>query len=1755
MHTFEIAIQRRSGDRWPVVIQQVISGADLPVRREGSFALDADELAGAAPREYGSVLGRALFRDEIRDAFKQALARADETLHVLLFVEADELRPLRWERLAAPLDGGWTPLALDQRTPFALHLPSATDRRFPPLSRLDLRALIFVANPTRPERWGLSAFDVAATVRGVRESLGPIPSEVLAEVEGAIGPPTLDALCNAITGNPYTLMHVVAHGRFKADDREPVVFFSTLEGEVAPVPAGVLIERLAKLRGAQGLPHFAFLSTCEGAAPEAEGVLGGLGQRLVRELGMPAVVAMTDRVTVASAAALAAEFYRRLRQHGEVDRALVEAYAGVAGRSDVMVPVPALLSRLAGRPLFSLAPDGHFTNGEIAHGLDRLRALLPDRAPVLAVSFESHAATLRTLLGADVEHLSRELQDERKRALAGVDELCLEGLDLSFEALANDQEPPPDDGRCPFKGLESFKAGDRPFFFGREAWVERLCERLARHPFLAVLGPSGSGKSSVVLAGLVPALQDREAGLEVVILTPGASPAAALETKLAEVGGRPAVIVVDQFEEVFTLCTDPAARQAFLDRLLVLSATRRVAVTMRADFWGDCAPYPALRERMLDHQELIPPLTPEELRAAMTRQAEAVGLRFEPGLVGTILDDVAGEPGAMPLLQHALLELWNRRHGRRLKAEEYQALGRVQGAIAKTAEAAYADLRDDRERDRARDIFLRLTRLNDSSAPGELRRDTRRRVRLEDLAPAGGDLAETKALVNRLADRRLVVTTPRGEERLTEVEVAHEALIRHWPRLIGWLDENRAILRLRQGITEAAEEWAREDREKDYLVHKGPRLQEAERLRGDARFGLSELERSYLDACVALREQDRVAGERLRRRVLTGLTTGLLVATSLAAFAFVQRRVALDAKGTADQRLEALKKEQGRSEKRRIAAEREAAIADARRLAASAALTREKFPQRSVLLATEAFRRVMEQQLPVPEAEEELRASLAVTPGFVLGRHRYIWGLAFSPDSRRLITAGYADNTVRVWDLAADDPSRSPIVLTGNASHPGVVAISRDSRWLATAGGDPAAGSNQTVKVWDLGATDTAGSVIVLRGPRTAIDALAFHPDARRVIAGARNDLWIWDLSPKDPSSSPIVLKGHESVITAIAISTDGRRLVSASMDKTARVWDLNADDPAASAVVLRGHEEYLNCLAISPDGRWLATGSDDHTVRLWELGVETHEVIANLAASRRILRGHLGKITSMALSPDGKRLMTGSNDRTARVWDLSTPDPAATPVVLYGHEGAITSVAFSPDGNLVLTGSMDGTARLWDLRHSDPSAKSLVLRGHDNEIELVGISPDGRWLATSGLFTARLRRLASPDSSETVLVLRGHSKEVQGLDFSPEGRWLATASWDGTVRLWDTASPDPSASATLLEQHDDGAQEVAFSRDGRWLAAGFWDGAVRLWDRCGVEPYGASRLLKGHQHTVWHIAFSPDGRWIVTSGNDGQRLWDLTAADVTQRPKVMVGHKTNNRAIPLFIGPEGRWLVTYGDYSDEVRLWDLKSTEPARSTTALTGMPKNIEAVEVSPDGRWLALGLSKDIAQLWDFQDATRGGKKPPILLKGHKFEVRALAFSPDGRWLVTGSGDLTARVWDLHAPDPSQGSRVLRGHENKVDRLRFSPDGHWLVTRSLDRTARIWDMTASDPSQTSIAVSIPNSLGESIVIDGESHWFAVASDDGTVRLWTLRQGDLLKSARRAAGRNLRVDEWESYFPGEPYRKLFDDLEIPKHLWVGNQ
>ncbi|HLP00131.1 MAG TPA: CHAT domain-containing protein, partial [Fimbriimonas sp.] len=664
----EITIQSKSNeDSWPIIVR-CKQPDGLLLHSKETLQLSPEELSKLLAqqeneKEYGILLGKALFQGSVKETFTRALAKSNQAqrLRILLSIEAaqqDQIKTLHWERLCAPIDsdGSWHLLARDQRIPFSLYIPTIIDRYFPPIGRRDLRALVLVASPSNLGKYQLAPFDVSAVISGIKESLGEIPHDILANhIEGALGPPTLSELAKQLTNakKPYTLLHFVCHGKL-LESGETVLYWATEDDRVLPVPGEELIGELKNVgNNHRGLPQFTFLCSCETADPRAEGALGGLAQRLVRNLGMPAVVAMTRKVSVETALALSRNFYQRLRESGEVDVALQEATAGLGKRYDITVP--ALFSRLAGRPLFGdRLEDRELTDEEIDYGIAKVSQLLQQRAPhasILQQRFDNQVKTLHRTQRADALAATQE----RSLAIAELESICDQVLEISFEALAAlGKEPPEYNAECPFPGLSSF--GDpkyHKFFFGREQLVQELYDEVRKENFLAVIGASGSGKSSVVLAGLIPRLAAEQPDFSWVYITPTKEPLARLEAALSGVESD-GLLVVDQFEEVFTLCEDPQLRQSFIEKLFELAETKKVIVTMRADFLGECTLEPALRKAIETRQKLVGPMEASELTSAMKMQADSAGLRFEAGLSHAILNDVQGEPGVMPLLQYAL---------------------------------------------------------------------------------------------------------------------------------------------------------------------------------------------------------------------------------------------------------------------------------------------------------------------------------------------------------------------------------------------------------------------------------------------------------------------------------------------------------------------------------------------------------------------------------------------------------------------------------------------------------------------------------------------------------------------------------------------------------------------------------------------------------------------------------------------------------------------------------------------------------------------------------------------------------------------------------------------------------------------------------------------------------------------------------------------------------------------------------------------
>ncbi|MFK0729809.1 MAG: CHAT domain-containing protein [Gloeotrichia echinulata HAB0833] len=1675
MNTFEINIQRKSGNHWPIVIEHSRPGELLSSRSEGILSLTPEDFQQLTsllgqPKEYGIFLGKALFKEEIRDAFVSALRDCDTTVRMLLFIEAEDkqIRTLRWERLCGNIDDGWHLLSLEQRTPYSLYIPAITDRRFPPIGRRDLRALILVASPSEIEKYKLDSFDVEAAVSGVRQALGEIPCDVLATVEGAIGEPTLDELCKHLTdrNKQYTMLHFVSHSRV-IDGGETVLYWAKAENQVDPVTGTRLIERLRSLKGAKGLPHFTFLSTCESASPEAEAGLGGFGQRLVRDLGMPAVIAMTEKVTVKTALALGAKFYEQLGKTGEVDIALQEAAASLAERQDITVP--ALFSRLGGRPLFSDQLDRDLTNAEIKYGLVRLEGLLKERSPILQSKLEAPAEKLVSLLNTDSTALSKEFRREREQALEDVNNLCLEVLDLSFNAVALDREPPIYDASCPFLGLYPFRVENQKFFFGREGLIIQLQQKLEKDNFLAVFGASGSGKSSVVLAGLIPALTKKQPDLVMAYMTPSSNPIEQLHASLLEVQNQSSVIVIDQFEELFTLCTDDKHRILFIEELLVIVQQQKVVITMRADFWGECASYPQLKELIQSRQELIGPMDTAELRKSMEMQAAQVGLRFEAGLSNQILDDVQGEPGAMPLLQHALLELWKRRHGRWLRAQEYEAIGGVNMAIAQTADAFY-DSCTPQEQEQVKNIFIRLTRLDDSTQEGQKRRDTRRRVWLEELIPTVNNQDLIERLLKRLSGEgaRLVVTSLDSATQREEVEVAHEALIRYWPRLLKWLDENRSLLLLRENIRQVALDWDDNKKDESYLVHRGGRLEEAQELLAQSNF-LNLLETDYIQSCQKLRDRQQQEQKARRRReirtnrTIFGGTVIVFITTSLGLIAFRKGYEAQLSKADSLNQSSFLF-----SKSHKYLQSLTAGIKSAK-----------------ILKKTQFWTKISGGIInDKDQIDYQSRVIAALQQGiygvkarnYLTGLKSSVRSLVFSPDGTIIATLSL-DKTVQLRNLQGKELElKTPGLTNYNAGITGLV-FSPDSKTIITTSVD------NSIITWDLEGNELSSTLLK---PDRAVTSVVFSPDSKTMATISNyKTVKLWDLQGnqlKKSDKQPKRPFQHQEEITTLAFSPDGETIATGSQDNTVILWDLDGNQLQTFEV----HEGDITSLAFSPDGSILASGAKDNSVILWNLGGKLLQTFT----------GHQAGVTSVAFSLDGKNIASASLDNTVKIWDLA----GKTLQTLNEHKYAVTSVVFISNTNTIAAASQDNTVQLWNFQ----SNFLPMFSGYQPRVpinDLLGGFISVVFAPKLPTNAQRCNILAAASKNNTVLLwdlnsnrrqtLTGHKYAVTSVAFSPNCDMIASGSVDNTIILWDLTGKK----LQTFTGHQATVTSVAFSPDSKNLVSGSDDKTVILWDLTGKKL----QTFTGHKAGITSVAFHLDGYRLASASLDRTVIiWDLTG----KKLQTLIGHQAAVTSIAF--SNDGKTLASASD-DKTIKLWDLNVEHK------LKGHQDTINAVVFSHDGKSLASGSDDNTIKLWDLKGNL------PKTLTSHRSAVKNIVFSADDQTLASASENKNIKLWDLNG----KLRKTLTSHQDSVTNIVFSADGTTLGYVSKDHRVKLWDFLNENLLRN---LEDDQDQVTNIAFSPDGTTVAVVSKDQTVELRNL-QGNLLTTFKghKAAVKNI--------------------------------
>ncbi|MFF4888113.1 nSTAND1 domain-containing NTPase [Streptomyces nigra] len=1225
----------------------------------------------------------------------------------------------------------------------------------------------------------------------------------------------------------------------------------------------------------------------------------------------------------------------------------------------------------------------------------------------------------------------------------------------------------------PYPGPEPYRVEQAEFYVGcTTARTYVLQELRKRRRALLLLGPSGSGKSSLVHAGVLPALAEEavpgsDRWLPLLVPRPGGDALAAAErhglpgaaadgidaaarSLLAVRPGHDRILlVIDQFEELFlpevpgTPVGGPALAHTVAE-LIAVARCRAVPVTlllvMRDDFYAQLAAHaPGLLEAVSPPLNIPATLTEDDLRAIIKAPTQRAGMRVETGLTGRIITDLSSQNGstreggsgtapvtALPALQLTLHQLWERRTGGQLTHEAYERIGTVTGAVTTWCATAFDQLPVN-QHEAARRILTALVQPADAQhgVPA-----TRRRVPLTALhalvtdptarrdAPSPGD--EARTVLAALTRHRVVTThSPASANGAAEpvAELAHDSLVREWPDLRAWVAQDEDFQRWLGRTEEQHRRWQDEHEKHSGLLRGRDLAESADYARHR---GLPAPIRRY----VKLSSQRA----RLRVRVLVGL---LILALSTAALAGWQWHNAT------------------------LASKK----AISRQLAAESQQLEATQPDLANLLAVYAYR-----THPTAEAAASLIAAneTPLIRSFASHHGQLLTGMVFSPDRRTLATAS-ADRTVQLWDTRS---GRAFHNLTGHTDSVTGVAFSPDRRTLATTSEDG------TARLWN---TRSGRALHVLKHTE-AVGKARFIAGGRMLItASFDGTVRLWDtrtgraLYTLKPSSRGTVV-----------FSPDGRTLATSGGVSTVQLWDTRT---GRALHTLTGQTGTKTSVVFSPDSQMLATEGFDGTVRL--LDSRTGRAIHTL--TEHTLQ------TNVVFSPDGRTLTAfGGGGGTAQLWDTRTGRPLYTLTSTRGVEGLV----FSPDGRTLAT-SGGGIAQLWDTRTGQALHTLTSTYGAGSPL----FSPDGRTLATSG---GGIAQLWDTRTGQAFQNLTGHT-EVNDVVFSPDGRTLATRDLR-TARLWDTRRHTP----VTLTGHTYGLTDVLFSPDGRTLATASFDGTARLWD---TRTGQALHTLTGHSDDVTGVAFSPDGRTLATASYDGTaRLWD-TRTGRSLRTLRLSGDVTG-----VVFSPDGRTLATV---DGTARLWDSRTGQALHTLTEPHGL---VTGVVFSPDGRTLATAGTDRTARLWD----TRTGQALHTLA-GHPYAVAGVAISSDGRTLATRT-DFTAWLWDTGT---GQHLHTLTGHTDAVTDVEFSPDGQAVATASHDGTARLWDALTGQPRRT---LAGHNSAVIGVTFSPDGRTLATASADGTARLWPMdvqSPEDGIRKICARVGRDLTTKERAQYIP----------------------
>ncbi|HEX6356238.1 helix-turn-helix domain-containing protein [Actinophytocola sp.] len=1105
-----------------------------------------------------------------------------------------------------------------------------------------------------------------------------------------------------------------------------------------------------------------------------------------------------------------------------------------------------------------------------------------------------------------------------------------------WRAVAAGQASPE---RAPYRGMAGFRGEDADLFFGRERLVAELADRVRRFPVTVVLGASGAGKTSLLAAGLVPALAE----LRPVIMTPGACPVAPED---------PELLIVDQFEELYTLCAE-ADRVRFLDDLLSRSDLRLV-VSVRADYYGRLAEHPALADALRTNQMLVGPMDADELRDAVTRPAAAVGLSVERALVATVLQEAKGRAGVLPLLSHAMLETWRRRRGAVLTLAGFEAAGGIDGAVVRTAEEVYGAL-DPVRRKLAAEVLLRLLAIDDTI--------TRRRVDLGDVVsvdPGAG------AVLDRLADARLV-TIDSGT-----VEIAHDAMLTAWPRLRAWIDDHRDAVRAHRKISEAARIWVESDRDPSALAT-GARLTlmkaHTSALAGILR--LNRVEKDFLGQSDTQAQRARHAARRrtLRQRLL--VLASVLAVVAAAVFATVADEARRDAVAARDVMLSqriASTAQQVRvtdpavAAQLSIAAYRLAPTSEARSALLESSAT--PLPARYPGGGSAALAASSEGVVAVGDSNGWVL--LLARSGAAMSRlgsvpptreNSRVNALTFFPGGR-ILAVGYDWGEVRLWDVSSPTGPRPLASLASGDAAPEDIAVSPSGTEIAVA----RAGE---VARWAVDTPKRLRELPSLLAP-ARVRSVAYSPSGDRLAFGSESGaVHVWSVA--DPPAEVAVLPSADRPAPVVWFSPDGQLPVRAPKDATVpeedtiKLWDVSSSPPRPGRPLGGLFEFLVTTASLSPDGRYLLAGSTDSTIYLLETATWT--VVRSLP--------HPEIVNGATFTGDGSAVVTVTSDGTVRRWDMrnvapirgpasiggtrfsadgtrlavfaggdvsvwDTSDLGAPVLLTRGLTGPFSGAGdISRDGRLLAAGTLDGDVLLYDLADPVRPRRIDVLGGQARKVDKVVFSPDGTTLAAGGEDTSVRIWALTPGGARLASVFAVPGEAVLDLSWRPSGGDLAVASADGHVYLLDVADPESPRQMARI----DAANNAVFSRDGTLLATGGPSGGVQIWDvRDPAAPRRLGATAAGATGRILELSFHPHENLLAASVIDGTvSLWDIS--DPTRPTRTAVLANAGSPLNTAVFHPAADLLAAGGD-DRVVRTWHTDESAVIADICASIGDP-----------------------------------------------------------------------------------------------------------------------------------------------------------------------------------------------------------------------